>query len=45
MSKTATIRLTEELAVWLEQASKQSGVLKTAGGPKAVTFLLEIGGA
>jgi len=28
MSKTVTIRLTEELATWLEQASKQSGVPK-----------------
>ena len=28
MSKTVTIRLTKELATWLEQASKQSGVPK-----------------
>ena len=28
MSKTVTIRLTKELAIWLEQASKQSGVPK-----------------
>ena len=28
MSKTVTIRLTDELATWLEQASKQSGVPK-----------------
>ena len=45
MSKTVTIRLTKEVAVWLEQASKQSGVPKTAGEAKAGSFLLEIGGA
>ncbi len=28
MSKTITIRLTEELATWLDQASKQSGIPK-----------------
>ena len=28
MSKTVTIRLTRELAAWLEQASKQSGIPK-----------------
>jgi hypothetical protein len=28
MSKTVTIRLTKELATWLEQASKQSGLPK-----------------
>jgi hypothetical protein len=28
MSKTVTIRLTKELASWLEQASKQSGIPK-----------------
>src|ERR1700722_1388469 len=28
MGKTVTIRLTKELAIWLEQASKQSGVPK-----------------
>lgn len=28
MSKTVTIRLTRELATWLEQASKQSGIPK-----------------
>jgi hypothetical protein len=28
MSKTVTIRLTKELATWLEQASRQSGVPK-----------------
>jgi hypothetical protein len=28
MSKTVTIRLPEELAAWLEQASKQSGIPK-----------------
>jgi predicted transcriptional regulator len=28
MSKTITIRLSEELATWLEQASEQSGVPK-----------------
>jgi hypothetical protein len=28
MSKTITIRLTEDLASWLDQASKQSGIPK-----------------
>jgi hypothetical protein len=28
MSKTVTIRLTKDLAIWFEQASKQSGVPK-----------------
>ena len=28
MSKTVTIRLTKDLASWLEQASKQSGIPK-----------------
>jgi hypothetical protein len=28
MSKTVTIRLSDELAAWLEEASKQSGIPK-----------------
>ena len=28
MSKTITIRLSEDLAAWLEQASKESGIPK-----------------